>query len=80
MNIFQIGQLTRLYDLNLRGNELLGSLPTELVNMDFLTDFDIGVNKLNGDVPPLPSYLTNCSFDNNSFDDTSNAEGICRLN
>lgn len=74
----QIGRLTWLYDLDLRGNELKGSLPS-LESMSFLTDFDVGENRLTGNVPPLGNQLTNCSLDGNSFSDTTNAEGICRL-
>ncbi|CAJ1938004.1 unnamed protein product [Cylindrotheca closterium] len=74
-----IGRLAWLYDLDLRGNKLSGSLPSELGNMGFLTDFDAGVNNLSGEVPPLGNRLTNCSLDSNSFSDTTNAEGICRL-
>lgn len=46
------GWLPYLVRLDLSGNDLEGSLPSELANCTFLNDLELSDNKLSGNIPP----------------------------
>lgn len=52
------GRLTRLTDLNLRGNALSGTLPASWVGMHALTRLNLRANALSGTLPSLFTRLT----------------------
>ena len=55
----ELGQLTKLEQLNLYENELSGSIPSSLGNLTDLTDLRLGRNELSGSIPAALGNLTN---------------------
>ena len=58
----ELGNLTNLEDLSLRGNhQLSGSIPTELGNLNNLRVLSLGYNQLSGSIPTELGNLNNLS-------------------
>ena len=59
----ELGNLTNLEDLSLRGNhQLSGSIPTELGNLTNLRVLSLGYNQLSGSIPTELGNLTNLEY------------------
>ncbi|KAF5955183.1 hypothetical protein HYC85_008039 [Camellia sinensis] len=57
VNFFIWGDLQALTNLDLRGNNLSGSIPASIGNLNSLIELQLGNNKLNGTVPLMPQTL-----------------------
>ena len=55
----ELGRLTGLLTLSLRGNELAGSIPAELGNLSNLHHLGLSQNKLSGTIPATLGNLSN---------------------
>ncbi|KAK1381314.1 Protein kinase domain-containing protein [Heracleum sosnowskyi] len=56
---YQIGMLSKLNYLSLRGNDLSGTLPSSLGNLTYLEYLDVHSNKLTGFIPSEIGTLSN---------------------
>ena len=48
----ELGSLSNLVDLSMRGNQLSGSIPPELGNLSSLGELNLSLNQLSGSIPP----------------------------
>ena len=66
----ELGNLTRLQELNLGVNRLTGEIPPELGRLTWLTTLDLNSNRLTGEIPPelgsIP-YLRELHLGNNAL-------------
>ena len=58
----QIGMLTDLQHLILRGNQLTGNIPVEIRTLTNLITFDLGFNNLTGTIPSQIGQLLNLEY------------------
>lgn len=78
----EIGNMTNLSTLVLRGHYLTGPIPSQIGNLNNLAFLDLSDNNLDGAVPASLASLTNLStlkLSNNRFDDIPNLSGISGL-
>eukprot|EP01018_Ginkgo_biloba_P000771 Gb_36909 [translate_table: standard] len=58
----QLGQLTKLWELNLYDNNLTGTIPSYLSNISTLTHLNLATNNLSGAIPPQLGMLTRLEY------------------
>jgi Leucine-rich repeat (LRR) protein len=67
-----LGNLSNLSFLSLRGNQLTGTIPTELDNLSNLTELSLSSNELTGTIPTELGNLSNLTY---LFLDSNNLTG-----
>jgi Leucine rich repeat len=71
-----------LNTFNVKGNDLVGPVPTFIVNMNLLESFDVSSNQLSGTIPGILSNATSLKqlslFDNNLISTIPHAFGLLR--
>jgi Leucine-rich repeat (LRR) protein len=83
-----LGKLTEMFEFNLQGNQLSGSIPQSFFSMPKLPNLYLNDNQLTGSIPPITSVnrrLTVLSLENNRLEGSipeslSMMKGLTRLN